>query len=52
MQDTVAVLAKLYITTAPRLVLGAVYRHLKETMKMLWDENLLINTVHVTDVAR
>ncbi|KAK4313907.1 hypothetical protein Pmani_014770 [Petrolisthes manimaculis] len=40
------------IGLTPRLVLGAVYRHLKETMKMLWDENLLINTVHVTDVAR
>ncbi|KAG7174992.1 uncharacterized protein LOC121858644 [Homarus americanus] len=36
----------------PRLVFGAVYRHLGETMKMLWDEKLCINTVHVTDVAR
>lgn len=36
----------------PRLVIGAVYRELKETMKILWDENLHINTVHVTDVAR
>ncbi|XP_050696938.1 uncharacterized protein LOC126985741 isoform X2 [Eriocheir sinensis] len=36
----------------PRLVYGAVYRHLKETMKMLWDKNLHINTVNVTDVAR
>lgn len=31
---------------------GAIYRHLGETMKMMWDENLVINTVHVTDVAR
>lgn len=37
---------------APRLVFGAVYRHLGEMMKMMWDENLVINTVHVTDVAR
>lgn len=36
----------------PRLVFGAIYRHLGETMKMMWDENLVINTVHVTDVAR
>lgn len=36
----------------PRMVMGAVYRHLNETMKMLWDEKLRINTVHVTDVAR
>ncbi|XP_045615049.1 dTDP-D-glucose 4,6-dehydratase [Procambarus clarkii] len=36
----------------PRLVFGAVYRHLGETMKMLWDENLKTNTVHVKDVAR
>ncbi|XP_063584728.1 uncharacterized protein LOC134762282 [Penaeus indicus] len=36
----------------PRLVFGAVYRHLGEMMKMMWDENLVINTVHVTDVAR
>ncbi|KAK7074973.1 hypothetical protein SK128_004905 [Halocaridina rubra] len=36
----------------PRLVFGAIYRHLGETMKILWDENLRINTVHVTDIAR
>ncbi|XP_066945840.1 uncharacterized protein [Macrobrachium rosenbergii] len=36
----------------PRLVFGAIYQHLGETMKMMWDKNLLINTVHVTDVAR
>lgn len=35
-----------------RLVIGAIYRHLKETMKLLWDKNLYINTVHVTDAAR
>ncbi|XP_076064500.1 dTDP-D-glucose 4,6-dehydratase isoform X2 [Oratosquilla oratoria] len=36
----------------PRLVIGAVYHHLGEIMKLLWDENLKINTVHVTDVSR
>lgn len=36
----------------PRLVFGGVYRYLNETMKMLWDENLRINTVHVVDMAR
>ncbi|KAJ3116512.1 hypothetical protein HDU96_009498 [Phlyctochytrium bullatum] len=36
----------------PRLIIGAVYRQLKETMKLLWTKDLKINTVHVTDVVR
>ncbi|KAJ3415393.1 hypothetical protein HDV05_004987 [Chytridiales sp. JEL 0842] len=36
----------------PRLIIGAVYAHLKEEMKLLWTKDLRINTVHVTDVAR
>ena len=36
----------------PRLVVGAVYKHLGETMKLLWSKDLRINTVHVHDVAR
>ncbi|XP_011502100.1 PREDICTED: uncharacterized protein LOC105365589 [Ceratosolen solmsi marchali] len=37
---------------APRLVIGAVYKHLGEMMKLLWGPELRMNTVHVRDVAR
>ncbi|XP_015514980.1 uncharacterized protein YbjS isoform X1 [Neodiprion virginianus] len=37
---------------APRLVVGAVYKHLGEMMKLLWGPNLRMNTVHVRDVVR
>lgn len=37
---------------APRLIIGAVYKHLGEMMKLLWGPNLHMNTVHVRDVAR
>jgi len=36
----------------PRLIIGAVYRQLKEKMELLWTKDLKINTVHVADVAR
>ncbi|XP_022196147.2 uncharacterized protein LOC111053520 [Nilaparvata lugens] len=36
----------------PRLVLGAVYRHLGESMKLLWGRDLVTNTCHVRDVCR
>jgi nucleoside-diphosphate-sugar epimerase len=32
--------------------MGAVYRHLKTEMKLLWTKDLRLNTVHVDDVAR
>eukprot|EP00158_Paraphelidium_tribonemae_P008252 Partr_v1_DN28528_c1_g1_i2_m73813 putative Epimerase dehydratase family protein len=35
-----------------RIVVGAVYKELKEEMKLLWTKDLRINTVHVSDVAR
>eukprot|EP00043_Microstomoeca_roanoka_P026867 m.12762 g.12762 ORF g.12762 m.12762 type:complete len:282 (+) comp7034_c0_seq1:86-931(+) len=35
----------------PRLIVGAVYKRLGETMKLLWTDKLRINTVHVDDVA-
>lgn len=38
--------------TAPRLVVGAVYKHLGEMMKLLWGPDLHMNTVHVRDVVR
>ncbi|XP_063226526.1 uncharacterized protein LOC134533146 [Bacillus rossius redtenbacheri] len=37
---------------APRLVIGAVYKHLGEMMKLLWTKDLKMNTVHVTDLCR
>ncbi|XP_003395101.1 uncharacterized protein LOC100644395 [Bombus terrestris] len=37
---------------APRLVVGAVYKHLGEMMKLLWGPDLHMNTVHVRDIAR
>ncbi|KAL3899587.1 MAG: hypothetical protein SGCHY_001934 [Lobulomycetales sp.] len=36
----------------PRLIVGAVYKQLKEEMKLLWTKDLRINTVHVNDVVR
>ncbi|CAO3650577.1 unnamed protein product [Mucor hiemalis] len=36
----------------PRLIIGRVYQHLKEEMKLLWSKDLKLNTVHVDDVAK
>ena len=38
--------------TAPRLIIGAVYKQLAEKMKLLWTKDLRMNTVHVRDVVR
>jgi len=35
----------------PRLITGAIYKHLGETMEFLWDKDLKMHTVHVTDVC-
>jgi len=37
---------------APRVICGAVYKHLGEKMKFLWDSDLRLNTVHVNDVCK
>jgi len=37
---------------APRLICGAVYKHLGEKMKFLWSADLRLNTVHVGDVCK
>lgn len=37
---------------SPRLICGAVYKHLGEKMKFLWSSDLRINTVHVRDVCK
>ncbi|XP_013137726.1 PREDICTED: sterol-4-alpha-carboxylate 3-dehydrogenase, decarboxylating [Papilio polytes] len=36
----------------PRLLIGAIYKHLGQTMKLLWTAELKMNTVHVEDVCR
>jgi nucleoside-diphosphate-sugar epimerase len=36
---------------APRLICAAVYKHLNEKMKFLWNGELKLNTVHVRDVC-
>ncbi|MCL4117070.1 UNVERIFIED_CONTAM: hypothetical protein GTU68_066298 [Idotea baltica] len=36
----------------PRLLVGAICRYIGTEMKLLWDHNLKMNTVHVRDVAR
>jgi len=33
-------------------VVGAVYKHMGEVMKLLWDKDLRLNTVDVTDLCR
>lgn len=37
---------------APRIICGAIYKHLDKKMKFLWSGDLKINTVHVHDVAK
>lgn len=36
----------------PRLIMGAVYQKLGETMELLWEKGLRLNTVHVKDVVK
>ncbi|KAK9503946.1 hypothetical protein O3M35_010398 [Rhynocoris fuscipes] len=35
-----------------RLVIGGIYKYLGEEMKLLWNKDLFINTIHVTDLCR
>jgi nucleoside-diphosphate-sugar epimerase len=42
----------LMLFSVPRLVIGAVYKHLGEMMKLLWGKDLKMNTIHVTDLCR
>lgn len=37
---------------ATRLVIGRVYKKLDEEMKLLWNKDLKLNTVHISDVVR
>ncbi|KAG5899434.1 hypothetical protein JTB14_033625 [Gonioctena quinquepunctata] len=36
----------------PRLMAASIYKHMGETMKLLWNADLKISTVHVDDVCR
>ncbi|XP_033726347.1 uncharacterized protein LOC117315975 isoform X2 [Pecten maximus] len=36
----------------PRLIIGAIYKYIRQKMKMLWTKDLKMNTVHVEDVCR
>ncbi|KAI7863577.1 hypothetical protein BDF14DRAFT_1345331 [Spinellus fusiger] len=36
----------------PRLIIGRIYQHLNEEMKLLWSKDVKLNTVHVHDVVR
>ena len=38
--------------SAPKLIIGSIYNNLREKMKLLWNRDLKMNTVHVLDVAR
>ncbi|XP_071098921.1 dTDP-glucose 4,6-dehydratase-like isoform X1 [Haliotis cracherodii] len=35
----------------PRLIIGAIYKYMKEKMKMLWTKDLKMNTIHVEDLC-
>uniref|UniRef100_A0A2C9L0A8 NAD-dependent epimerase/dehydratase domain-containing protein n=1 Tax=Biomphalaria glabrata TaxID=6526 RepID=A0A2C9L0A8_BIOGL len=36
----------------PRLIIGAIYKYMKQKMQMLWTKDLKMNTVHVDDAVR
>lgn len=36
----------------PRLIIGAIYKYLGEMMKLLWDKDMKMNTIHVVDLCR
>lgn len=36
---------------APRIVIAALYKYLGEPMKLLWNQAMKLNTVHVDDVV-
>ncbi|XP_034115647.2 uncharacterized protein LOC133839061 [Drosophila sulfurigaster albostrigata] len=35
----------------PRIIIAAIYKYLGETMKLLWNDAMRLNTVHVIDVC-
>lgn len=45
------VINAIFWIVATRLVIAALYKHMNETMKLLWNESMKMNTVHVDDVV-
>lgn len=41
-----------FFLIAPRLVVGAIYKHLNEMMKLPWTAELKAHTIHVDDLVR
>lgn len=35
----------------PRIIIAAIYKYLNEPMKLLWNDSMRLNTVHVIDVV-
>lgn len=35
-----------------RIIIAAIYRRQNETMKLLWNSDMKLNTIHVTDLCR
>lgn len=42
----------LFLNIAPRLVIGGIYKHIKEMMKLPWTSDIAMNTIHVKDLVK
>ncbi len=40
------------VFSAPKVIIASIYKNLREKMKLLWNRDLKMNTVHVLDVCR
>lgn len=40
-----------FLSPAPRIVVAALYKYMGEPMKLLWNQAMKLNTVHVDDVT-
>ncbi len=45
-------LQKPFHFAAPKVIIASIYKSLREKMKLLWNRDLKMNTVHVLDVCR
>jgi len=43
---------RIYVIVAPNLVIGSLYRSLKEPVRILWKGSTACNTIHIEDVCR
>lgn len=39
------------MSLTPRIMAAVIYKQLGETMKLLWNADMKLNTIHVTDVC-